>query len=452
MKRAALYPASEIDDDTKSKLAKLFKIQKAKGKSNKEFTAECAEAGWVFSERVLDRWLVAINSGSNAISVDKMTGSPPSLTRPERDISSGWVLDQLDHGKLVNLDSFCKFVLSHFSIKIATSTASNYLSEDGFTYRVVKKRSSSYIVDLEKLEADLWNWVSRRQISLNNIAPSKVCSIDFTFTGHRTERRMSFGVEGNAQPTEAVSISRYTNCIVTCAWADGRNRTPPVLFTFNQEFRRDRTSTARRAEQVEHLRERLSYYGINKHRVIYIGKDKGEKETYVKESPDLLRRFFKLYNLPADATALSDNGNSFFENGESVLKKLGFKNHDCYPSNVHQWISINDNPWHGSSKGSWRTSGVDYSDDVDSCLMLLSLLDKDIIENGKYWFQRNILALKESEVGALIGNRGSKKSHLHKSWLRAYRISIHQDARGERPNIPEEIRDGLDGLYWDDSQ
>jgi hypothetical protein len=61
MKRTKEFPASDIDDDTKTKLAKLYKIQKAKGKSNKEFTAECTEAGWTFSERQLDRWLSLIN-------------------------------------------------------------------------------------------------------------------------------------------------------------------------------------------------------------------------------------------------------------------------------------------------------------------------------------------------------------------------------------------------------
>jgi hypothetical protein len=124
----------------------------------------------------------------------------------------------------------------------------------------------------------------------------------------------------------------------------------------------------------------------------------------------------------------------------------------CYPANVHQWLSVNDNPLHGLSKGSWRTSGVDYSDDVDSCLMLLSLLDRDIINNSKFWLKRNILELKEEAVGALISSRGSKKSHLHKSWLRAYRISIGQDARGDMPNILEELQDRLDGLYWEKPQ
>ena len=150
--------------------------------------------------------------------------------------------------------------------------------------------------------------------------------------------------------------------------------------------------------------------------------------------------------------ALSDNGNAFSENGESVLKALGFEEHHYYPAEVHQYLSGNDNRLHGTSKGSWRASGVDHSDDVDSCLMLLSLLDRDIIKYSKYWFNKNIIELKEEAVGDLIGTRGLKKYHLHKDWLRAYRIATRQDARGERPNIPEEIRDGLDGLYWEEKK
>lgn len=452
MKRTNEYEASKIDDDTKTKIAKLYVIQKDKGKSNKEFTAECSEAGWNFSERQLDRWVALISSNVDAISSDKKTGSPPSLTRSQRDISSGWVLDRISHGANVGLASFCKFVLDQFSITISKMTASNYLHEDGFTYRVVKKKSSSFVVDTELLEFDLWEWVSSNQDWLKNIPPSKLCSIDFTFTGHRTERRSSFGVEGGSQPMEAQKISNFTNCIVTCVWADGKNRTPPVLFTYNQKFRRDRPSTERREEQVDYLDERLAHYGIDKDRVIYIGKDKGEKETYAKESPDLLRRFFGLYRILTDAVALSDNGNSFFEKSESVLEALGVKNHLCYPANVHQYLSVNDNALHGTSKASWRTSGVDHSDDVDSCLMLLNHLDRDIINYSKHWFKRNILELKEEAVGDLIGKCGAKKSLLHKSWLRAYRIALGQDARGDRHNILEELRDSLDGLYWEKKQ
>lgn len=449
MKQSRTYHAAEIDDPNKTKIARLYLVQNGKGKQRREFTAEMDQAGFTFSERSLDRWVSSVNLGFEAISSEKLTGSLAALTRPEKDISSGWGLDRIDHGDPVHLDSFCKFVLEYFGINIVPMTASNYLNEDGFTYRVLQKKSASFVVDTERLKTDLWKWVSLIQIDIKNIPLSKLCSIDFTFTGHRTERRSGFGVKGGAQTMEALSISKFTNCIVTCVWADGKNRTPPVLFTYNQNFRWDRPSTARRDAQVEHLRERLKHHGIAKHRVIYIGKDKGEKETYAKESPALLRRFFELYKVPAEAVAFSDNGNSFFEKSSSVLKALGFKDHRFYPANVHQYISMNDNALHGTSKGSWRTSGVDFSDDVDSCLTLLSHLDRDIIKYSKYWWERNVLRLEEEDVGDLIGKRGSKKSHLHKSWLRAYRIAMGRDARGDRPSIPQELKDRLDGLYWE---
>ena len=248
---------------------------------------------------------------------------------------------------------------------------------------------------------------------------------------------------------EATKISKFTNCAVTCVWKDGKNRTPPILFSLNPDFRRDRPSTTRRDALVEHLDECLARHGIHKDRVIYVGKEKGEKEVYTKECPELLHRFFEYYGVGDDTTILSDNGNSFFELGVSVLESIGFKKHDLYPANVHQYISMNDNPLHGSAKRPWRTSGLDYSDDVNSCIALLTYLDRDIINHSKYWFKRNLLELKEDGVEKLIASAGSKKSHLHKEWLRRYRISSGQDARGERKNILEEVRDGLDGLYWE---
>ena len=73
----------------------------------------------------------------------------------------------------------------------------------------------------------------------------------------------------------------------------------------------------------------------------------------------------------------------FFEGKNDVLLDLGFKHHDFYPSSVYQYLSPNDNRLHGTSKASWRNSGVDYSDDVSTSLMLLQHLDYDICQYGR---------------------------------------------------------------------
>lgn len=141
MKRPCHYPAAEIEDSDKSKIARLYLIQ---GKSKKEFTAECSEAGFAFSERQLSRWVTLVQSGMEAISSAKRAGSLPALTRSQRDISSGWVLSKLALKEPVRLDAFVAFVHGQFSISLSKMTASNYLREDGFAYC---KLTRSFVVD-----------------------------------------------------------------------------------------------------------------------------------------------------------------------------------------------------------------------------------------------------------------------------------------------------------------
>jgi hypothetical protein len=71
----------------------------------------------------------------------------------------------------------------------------------------------------------------------------------------------------------------------------------------------------------------------------------------------------------------------------------------------------------------WRTSGISYKDDVESCLHLLHLLDRDTCAHSKLWFAQNILELTETSLEITIGSGSKKYSILHKSWLRMYSIS-----------------------------
>ncbi|MBK7002185.1 MAG: hypothetical protein IPH35_20195 [Rhodoferax sp.] len=79
------------------------------------------------------------------------------------------------------------------------------------------------------------------------------CSIDFTHTSQRNLLQRTFSPSGTSQPKVDRAMSRYTNCIVTCVWADGINRTPSVLFTYNSVSRKDRDPTARRIAIYKHM-------------------------------------------------------------------------------------------------------------------------------------------------------------------------------------------------------
>jgi hypothetical protein len=89
--------------------------------------------------------------------------------------------------------------------------------------------------------------------------------------------------------------------------------------------------------------------------------------------------------MPKNCTVYSDNGNALFEEGNDVLKEIGFETRQIYPPPVHQCLFPNDNHFDRTSKTFWRNNGVDYSDDVDASLLLLQHLDCDITEYIKHW-------------------------------------------------------------------
>src|SRR2546430_6880804 len=68
----------------------------------------------------------------------------------------------------------------------------------------------------------------------------QTCALPISFTGHRTDRRVSYAPAGGAQPKSSAAITQFTNCIVTAVWSDGVNWTPPVLFKIGRASCRER--------------------------------------------------------------------------------------------------------------------------------------------------------------------------------------------------------------------
>ena len=126
-----------------------------------------------------------------------------------------------------------------------------------------------------------------------------------------------------------------------------------------------------------------------------------------------------------------------------VLLTLGFQKHLCYPAAVHQYLSPNDNRLHGTAKQSWRMSGIDTKDDVESCLYLLARLDYATCSYSQHWFDQNMLSLKKSDLESMIGAAGRKFSDLHKSWLHVYRVWMGMDPNGDSLPV-DDLYDALD--------
>lgn len=167
------------------------------------------------------------------------------------------------------------------------------------------------------------------------------------------------------------TLSDFTSCIVTLIWADGINRTKPVLFTYDKRFRFSDIKTPRRKQLYQRLQSALVKNGLVPEQVILL---EGTRK-YVGESSCILRSFLETANILPESIIFHDQGHAFKEAGQSVIEKWTSARDYTYPPPVHQFISPNDCHLHGAAKAKWRSisaeNGWGPDDAVESELCLL---------------------------------------------------------------------------------
>lgn len=422
------YTSTEVTTSQRELIARLAGPLQSRGISRSVFREILAESHVTVSKASLDRWVHSNLATGRVFAAEKATGPVSLLDHDQCEIAAGWVLSQNDSNQVVSLALFSNFCSSVLGVELGQTTAHDYLHRLGFSSKVSQVKTSGYRIDVDTLSRMMFEWTCgrRRARDLKEL----VASVDFTFTGHRTDRRLSYTPVGGAQPKSEGGRSQFTNCIVTVVWSDGVNRTPPALFTFNGKFRLDRVGRKAWVQDREYLVAALARYGIEARRVIYLGTDRNESRTYASENSDMLRRFFDLYQLPKRVIAFSDNGAAFFPDGVSALKPLGFAKHVAYPAPVHQYLSPNDNRLHGSAKARWRNSRVNFKNDVESSLMLLHYLEEDLTRYGETWFKKNILELTSKSARELIRGRSGERAQVDADRLQTYRMFVGLNAEG----------------------
>ena len=447
-----VYASTELSLDCRTLVARLYAAWRDRGETRNGFVQFLREAGYDIPTRTLDHWRACVAATGEAVPCATYPGRPKALDEVQVELFVGFVLDKNSRNEVVHAATVVDFATKQLHVSISEVTALGYLHDNGFAAHVMQSRTQGFKLDNDKLCAVALQWLQElKRDGVLDTPRTRLCSVDFTFTGHRLERDVPFSLVGTPQPKSTKAISSFTNCIVTVVWADGVNRTPPILFTYNAAFRRDRRPTARRDAQLEYLDQLLKEHGIDANRIVYVGRVKNETRQYISESPALLRQFFGHYGIDDGSVALSDNGTSFYEGELDVLKDLGFASHHCYPALVHQYLSPNDNRFHGAAKKEWRQLVSDFSDDVKAAVVLLSMLDKNYKDVGT-WFDTNLqlqARLPSADaVAKLIKGEKLMENPRYFQALRAYRKFQCGDARGSIPPTPPGLASGLDGKYW----
>src|SRR3989338_6803378 len=208
--------------------------------------------------------------------------------KKNQDLLAGFI----EQKNFVRLQTAVDFLRNDLGIPMTELAVCQYITDLGFSLHTLKTRKKSFMREREMVGQKYYEWLVRNRIT---VASCMVCSVDFIYTSHRKQRVHGYSRTGVTAPDVSDPIPLFTNCIVTCVWADGDNRTPSVLFTYNQLFRLARHPTARRTAAMNRLQEVLTEFAVDGRRVVYAGESKGEKRTYCAESPRIIRRFFSLY-------------------------------------------------------------------------------------------------------------------------------------------------------------
>jgi len=163
-----------------------------------------------------------------------------------------------------------------------------------------------------------------------------------------------------------------------------------ILFTYDKRFRQTGITTPRRLRFYERLKDALTNNNLLPEQVVLL---EGSRK-YVAESPSLVRSYLEQVDFLPESTIFTDQGHAFFQNRVSVIETRTSARSYTYPPSVHQYLSPNDNHYHGAAKARWRSiiakNGWGPEDAIESELCLLGLLTHTEQETIRSYFAKNL--------------------------------------------------------------
>lgn len=439
---------AQLSWDQRDLIARVALAYRADGHSWEQTLTFLQRVHPGLQERSVRRWATDLLQKGHVFALEKNSGRPRVVQEEKLRLLVGWILYETDSGEIIKLDDATIKANDDFDMDVVKETIRLWLHEYGIETRPTGCTTANKATPEEKVRA-VQDFIKelRPQLKANTV----LCSLDFTYTSHRTARPQSLAGRGRKSAARK-KISRFTNCLVTALLSNGV-QLDSILYTLNSDFRTDRKKTKVRVAKEMKFSLALAKYGISEDRTLYDGKLKGEKGTFAKEYSDMIRDFLEYHKDKLDGLDvifLSDNGNAFKDGEESIIEKLGYGKHIFYPACVHQYLSPNDNRLHGVAKAVWRSMFKEFSDDVQCSLALMKCLDDVPEDTIRGWFRRNLFLdggiVRDEDVKELISGHPSKWSDLHDACINEYKewAGIEEPLSAEARRLSTT----LDGEYY----
>ncbi len=357
------------------------------------------EMGYHGTKRTMDRHVASVCRTGHALSTVKKDCSHSSLNAKQMSIVNDWILAQNSKNCPIGYVDMQRFIYDTFNIKVCRRTPGNIAHRLGHTIKTCQTKNGGFKRTNAELKILYMGFISKMKKENRFLkAPADIRSIDVTYTKRPTTDVTTLSPVGSGPQRADVSKHDHTNAIVTMISGDGLNHTPCLMFTHDPRMAPVQKNTPRGKRLRAELEAALKLYGITEDRIIY---QKSEKH-YFAESPEVYEHFLKHYPIPKNVLILHDGGNAFKRGGTSILEDLGFKDHATYPSDVHQFLSPNDNKLHGC-KATWHEEYYEFREGVSASLRLMNLIDLDTVQNSKKYFQNNLFRVRRSDLDDIIG-------------------------------------------------
>ena len=358
--------------------------------------------GYTRSTKTLYRHIKQMKKTGHAILPFRRVSSQPLLNDVQVQELRVWILSQNDIHRPVQRKHVRDWIQGTYGIQADVRTCGKILAKLGMSRKVCQSRTSGFTVPSTQLKT-MWKDF-RTKMKRENLfvtCPSNICSLDTTVTRKPKDVQTTFSPIGSGKQKATFKTSTYSDALVTMIWADGKNRTPCRLYTHNPKLNLAQKNTDRGRRIRADLEAALEENGISADRIVYSKSNK----YYCGESPEMYLDFLNFYdvkNKSPEAVILHDGGKSFKIKKTSIFDANGYARHVEYPSEIHQYLSPNDNSLHGV-KSTWK--GMYFMDegDVLAPIKLMRLIDEDSVKNSRYYFERNILCTKTSYMDEVLG-------------------------------------------------
>ena len=202
-KRKAPEGSEESDEweslswEVKSCLGHLSYHMGRNGIKRAVITNVLESSGFYVELNTLRRWENKVKEGEAIFKEEKESGNEPTFSDFEKRIIVGFVISCNEKPTACGLRHLKAFCIKVLNTSVSWPTISRLMASFALTSQTCATDAKGFKYDQTALRKMLRDWVMQRHIDGTwDDQGTLVCSIDFTFTSHRTRRETGFAPEG----------------------------------------------------------------------------------------------------------------------------------------------------------------------------------------------------------------------------------------------------------------